>query len=554
MKMDAARQTTASWLPAIAATLIMVLVEMDLFMTPIATTALVQGFDTNSGMVQAAIALFSLVLASLCILGGKLGDIHGKKRVFVIGLVLYGISALITALSPSMLVMIAGFSVLRAVAVALAVPASVALIIANYDDTAQRGKAFALYGFGMMVAGLLAPLLMGFMADKLSWRIPFALEVPVVLVALVLARHMRETETVKVRVDVLGTVLAFLGIGAIVLGGILGGPYGWWDARRPFAIGDMAFNPLDLSPAAVLFAIAVLFIALLLNHVNRKDERGESPLFSMKLFDNRPFAVATVMAGIFFMLNGALPFVVPVFLLEAVGFDGAQTGAVMMVFMLGAMVASLASGQLVQRMQPRALMQLAMMLVVAGFLWLFVASTPSMTVVDGALPMLVVGLGFGVVVTQIPNVQLSALPAKLQGEGSGLAETTKAVGVGLGTAVIGSVMFGLALGGMVDKVATQVEVEITEKERSELIVQIEDETVPEDVEELVAEKAPNLEDLTREAYVEAFQTTLGVLMGVVLLALLVASFIPRVETEAMDEETRMAAQAEGRGRGVASPV
>ena len=107
---------------------------------------------------------------------------------------------------------LAGFSVLRAVAVALAVPASVALIIANYDDMAQRGKAFALYGFGIMVAGLLAPLLMGFVADKLSWRIPFALEVLVVLVALVLARHMRETETVKARVDVLGTVFTFLGI------------------------------------------------------------------------------------------------------------------------------------------------------------------------------------------------------------------------------------------------------------------------------------------------------------------------------------------------------
>ena len=339
-----------------------------------------------------------------------------------------------------------------------------------------------------------------------------------------------------------------------MLAGILGGSYGWWDARRPFSIGDMPFNPLDLSPTAVLFAVSVLFTALLLNHGYRKEERGAAPLFSLRLFDNRAFAVTTVMAGIFFMLNGALPFVVPVFLLEAVGFDGAQTGTVMMVFMLGAMVASLASGQLVHRMQPRALMQLAMTVVVAGFVWLFVASTPSMTVIDGALPMLVVGLGFGVVVTQIPNVQLSSLPAELQGEGSGLAETTKAVGVGLGTAVIGSVMFGLALGGMVDKVATQVEVEITEKERSELIVQIEDETVPEDVEELVAEQVPNLEDLTREAYVEAFQSTLGVLMGVVLLALLAASFIPRVETEATNERARLTAEAERRGRGVASPV
>ncbi len=109
-------QGKTSWLPAIAATLIMVLVAMDLFMTPIATTALVQEFDTRVVMVQAAIALFSLVLVSLCILGGKLGDIYGKKRVFTIGLVLYCISALITALSLSVLVSISEFPMLRSVA------------------------------------------------------------------------------------------------------------------------------------------------------------------------------------------------------------------------------------------------------------------------------------------------------------------------------------------------------------------------------------------------------------------------------------------------------
>jgi len=212
----------------------------------------------------------------------------------------------------------------------------------------------------------------------------------------------------------------------------------------------------------------------------------------------------------------------------------------MMVFMLGAIISSLASGQLVHRMQPRFLMQLAMTVVIVGLLWLFIACTPSMTVVDVALPMFVVGLGFGIVVTQVPNVQLSTLTAKLQGEGSGLAETVKAVGVGLGTAVIGSVMFGLALGGMVDLVAEQVNEELTAEERSELIIQVEDKTIPEDVEKLVATMAPNLEKLTRAAYVKAFQTTLGVLAGIVLLAIMFASFIPRVEVEEVDSRKHMA--------------
>ena len=108
-----AEQRKASWLPAIAATLVMVLVAMDLFMMPIATTALVEEFDTGAGMLQAAIALFSLV-ASFCILDGKLGDIYGEKRVFQIGLVLYGISALLL----SLLISISEFPMLRSVAAA----------------------------------------------------------------------------------------------------------------------------------------------------------------------------------------------------------------------------------------------------------------------------------------------------------------------------------------------------------------------------------------------------------------------------------------------------
>ena len=386
-----------------------------------------------------------------------------------------------------------------------------------------------------MVSGLLAPVLMGFMADKLSWRVPFGLEVLIVLVAVVLSRQITETPKVKTQVDGIGTVLAFLSFGAIVLGGMLGGPYGWWNMRRPFEVAGVSINPLDLSPAALLFAIGGVGIVLLTGHVNRREERGQAALFSMRLFDNRTYAVTTLMVVVFFLLNGALPFAVPVFLQEAVAFDGSQTGIVMAVFMIGALMASLGSGKLLAILQPRVLMQMALLVVVAGFFWLSTVVSPQLTVMTVALPMFVVGLGFGAVFAQVPNIQLSGLPAELQGEGSGLAETCKGIGVGLGTSLIGSVMFGLALGGMVDTVATQTRVELSADERGALIVQIEDDTVPLEVEQFVSDKVPNLEEIMRAAYVEAFQTTLGVLTGIVLAALLVASFIPRLKPQATRE-------------------
>jgi MFS family permease len=528
-----------SWMTAIAATLLIVLVSMDLFMMPVATSALVKAFNTNAGMVQGAISLFALLLAAMTILGGKLGDILGKKKVFMLGVGLYGVAAAVTALAPIPLVLIVGFSLIRSVAVALAVPASVALIIAGYANEGQRGQAFAIYGVGAMTAGLVAPLLMGFMADIVSWRVPFGLEVLIVLVAVVLSRQITETPKVKTQVDGIGTVLAFLSFGAIVLGGMLGGPYGWWNMRRPFEIAGMTLNPLNLSPAALLFAIGGVGIVLLTSHITRREDRKMPALFSMKLFDNRTYAVTTLMVVVFFLLNGALPFVVPVFLQEAVEFDGSKTGMVMAVFMIGALIASLSSGGLLVRLQPRLLMQVALLVIVAGFFWLSSVVSPRLGVLTVALPMFVVGLGFGTVFAQVPNIQLSGLPDALQGEGSGLAETCKGVGVGLGTSLIGSVMFGLALGAMVDTVALQTQVELSPKERATLILQIEDDTVPQEVEQFVTEKVPNLKEIMQAAYVQAFQTTLGVLTGIVLLALIVASFIPSLQTENDRKEKRV---------------
>lgn len=526
---DVSTQEKTDWIPALAATTTIVLVTMDLFMMPVAKTALSAEFGTNAHQVQAAISIFAIIYAGLCILGGKLGDMMGMKKIHLIGLSLYAVASLITALSPSFDILMVGFSVVRGLAVPLAVSASVALIIASYDNESRRGIAFSIYGLGMGGAGLLAPVLMGYMADNLTWRVPFGISAGIAILGVFLTLRVPETETREARFDVLGTVLTFIAIGAVILFGMLGSSYGWWDARRPFEFGGIAINPLGLSPVVPLYATAMIFASLAVSHVGRIEDRGGSPLFSLRLFDSRAFAATAVVVILFFLLVGALPFIVPIFLQDGVGFDGAKTGMVMTAFMVGSIIGGLTSGKLVSLMQPRFLLQLAMAVTASGMLWMVTVCSLSMTPAIAALPMAVVGLGFGVMTTQASNVLVSPLSPDLQGSGSGFAETAKAMGVGLGTAVIGSIMFTAALGGMVDKVAVEAGEQITEQERAELIVQIEDKRVPEEVERIVAERVPKLDELTRAAYVEAFQVTLGVLIAMVLLAFFIASFIPRIE-------------------------
>ena len=531
-------QKRASWGAAIAATLFIFALAMDQVMMPIATSAIVAELQTDTGMIQLAMALVSLVAAPLYIAGGKLGDINGKKRIFMVGLVLWGIGPLSAALAPSIAVLIGGWSLIKALGNVLAIPASIGLLIASYPDEGQRGQAFAIYGVGAVAAALVGPLLMGFSAEALSWRLPFGLLVALIAVTLLLAaRSMGETDKIEeARVDWGGTALTFFAVASVILGSMLGGRYGWFLARRPFALGGISINPLGLSPAPWLIGLGVVVAAILLARLNRMEEAqagsgSGQPLFSMKLFDNRTFSMAWITALLGFILAGAIPFLIPVFTQQALGFDGLQSGLVMIAFSVGSIILGFASGSLVQRLQARTLMQIFLLVTAAGLIWLVFRADVDMTLGSFLLPMFVIGAGWGVISAQIPNVQLSTLSAKLQGEGSGFAETGKELGIGLGTAVIASIMFSMAIGGFVDNVARQADIPLTVEERAESILLIEDETLPAEAMEAISQRVPNLEPLGKEAFVEGFQVALGVLVAVLLVALLAASFIPRVGTE-----------------------
>lgn len=325
---------------------------------------------------------------------------------------------------------------------------------------------------------------------------------------------------------------------------MLGGRYGWWLARRPFTLGVTQVNPLGLSPAPWLIAIGVVLAAILLARLYRMEEArtrsgDEQPLFSMKLFDNRTFFTSWSAALLGFILAGAIPFMIPVFTQQALGFDSLQSAIVMIIFSLGSIILGFASGKLLEMMQARTLMQVFLLVVALGLAWLAFAADVNMTLGSFVLPMFIIGAGWGVISSQIPNIQLSTLSPELQGEGSGFAETGKELGIGLGTAVIGSIMFSMAVGGFVDTVARQTNIPLTVQERAETILMIEDEALPEEAIEAVRQQVPNLEQLGNEAFVEGFQIALGVLVAIVLLSLLVASFIPKVDSERVTaEETK----------------
>lgn len=172
------------------------------------------------------------------------------------------------------------------------------------------------------------------------------------------------------------------------------------------ALGAFQINPLGLSPAPVLIALGLICATVLPVRLKRLEDRGGQPLFSMSLFDDRSFLVSSVIITIFSVLAGAIPFIAPIFLQQALGFEGVRAALIIMSFSFGSTILSLASGNLVHRMEPLTVMQMFLLVVVVETVMILGAASPDATLLHLMLPMMVVGAGFGAVHSQLRDTQM----------------------------------------------------------------------------------------------------------------------------------------------------
>jgi MFS family permease len=196
--------------------------------------------DSTVTDIQTAITLYTLVIAACMLIGGRLSDIWGRRVCFQGGVALYGLGALITALSPAFWVMITGWSILEGIASGLMIPPIYILISVSFDNLKDRARAFGLVSAMSAVALAAGPLLGGFFATYITWRASFATEVLVTILILYLSLRIVDVPArgPKPSLDVGGAVLSAAGLIAIVLGILQSRYYGWFSARKDFKIGD----------------------------------------------------------------------------------------------------------------------------------------------------------------------------------------------------------------------------------------------------------------------------------------------------------------------------
>ncbi|MBV8303456.1 MAG: MFS transporter [Acidimicrobiia bacterium] len=391
--------------------------------------------------VQTSITLFLLVMAALMIPGGKLTDRLGRKRCLTIGLTVYGIGALTSALAPGLGVLILGNSILEGVGTALLIPPVYILTTMLFDDVTARARAFGrISGMGGVGAAA-GPLLGGLIATAISWRAAFVFQALVIVVIVYLSRGITDPVPPDPTrsFDIVGAVLSAAGLVLVVMGILQADQNGW------------------LMLALILAGAAVL--ALFFRHVRVMERAGREPLLSTALFRNRTSNLGMITQNVqWFMLMGT-SFVVSAYLQVVRGYNPIQTGVIFTAATAGILASSLAAERWARKYRQRTLILVGFgtTAVGVGALLAMVKGSPSAWAFAPGL--LFIGLGLGMMLTPSVNVVQSSFPDEQQGEISGLSRSVSNLGSSLGTAVAGTILvadlggsahlgYGLAMGAV----------------------------------------------------------------------------------------------------------
>ena len=400
--------------------------------TAIATVA--KDLGTTVTGIQTAITLYTLVMASLMITGGKVGQMIGRKRAFAIGCIIYACGSLTTALSQNLTVLMIGWSGLEGLGAVLIMPAIVALVASNFGKP-DRPRAYGLVAAAGAIAAALGPLVGGLFTTYASWRWVFAGEVVIVLVILILTRRMQDTPAEEgARLDLVGTALSALGLGAIVLGILKAGTWGFVQPKPE------APAWLGLSPVIWLIFAGALVLVLFVWWEDRRIKDGQGALIDPAMLRNLQLRSGVMSFLFMFLIQAGIFFTVPLFLSVALGVSAVETGVRLLPLSLSLLLFAVGVPRLRPNASPRRVVRLGFIMLFAGLLLLVALLDDGVGPEIITWPLLLAGSGLGMMASQLGAVTVSSVPDEKSGEVGGLQNTGTQLGASIGTALAGAVL------------------------------------------------------------------------------------------------------------------
>ncbi|MCP2030643.1 EmrB/QacA subfamily drug resistance transporter [Okibacterium sp. HSC-33S16] len=427
------------WWGLLAISLGVALIIMDSTIVSVAVPSIVDDLGISSTEIQWVQEIYTLLFAALLLTWGRIADRVGRRRIMLIGVVIFLVASVVCALSGNGAVLIGGRA-LQGLGGSMILPTTLALLNANFHGR-ERGIAFAVWGSTIGGMAAIGPLAGGWLTENASWRWAFGINVPVgvlIIAGLLLfvAESAEAVTSAAQRLDVSGALLSILGFGALVFGLIEGRNYGWWVAEP-----EAPFDVAGLSPVPWAFLVAVAALTAFVLLERARTRAGKGVILDLSLFRISSFANGNITALIVSFGEFGLILSLPLWFQNVLGYTAFEAGLALVPLAAGSFLASGAVAGLARRFSPIVVVRMGLSLEILAIAALALLIRPDSTAWLTSPVLFVYGMGVGLATAQLTSVVLADVPVERSGQGSATQSTARQTGSALGIAVLGTAFF-----------------------------------------------------------------------------------------------------------------
>jgi EmrB/QacA subfamily drug resistance transporter len=435
------KPTPRQWLSLVILSLSLGIIILDASVVNVTLPAIRKEFNATLVDLEWISATYAVVYGSFIITWGRLGDMLGRRRIFMAGIATFIIGSSMVGFANSIGMIILGRAV-QGMGAAMSSPATLSILSATFTGRA-RGVAFGVWGATAGIGGVLGPLLGGWFTTNVTWQWAFLINIPIGIIAIIgsllFVDESRDTST-KHSIDVIGIILITVGLATAIFGLTEGQTYGWVTPKLTFTVGSFTWPTGGISLSMTMFIVAVVFIATFVLYETFLSRRGREPLFDFSLlrfpaFRFGLFTVAIVALGEFGIL-----FIMSLYFQGVRGLTAFETGVTLLPFAIGSFITAPLAGLFASRFGPKWVVTIGMLTEAIAIFLLSLVIQPDTSQLVFVPIFLLYGLGLGLAIAQLTNVVLSDIPPQNYGEGSGANNTLRQVGAAIGVSILGAVL------------------------------------------------------------------------------------------------------------------
>ncbi|MFI6490870.1 DHA2 family efflux MFS transporter permease subunit [Streptomyces sp. NPDC050564] len=454
------------WLGLVAVSLGVALIVVDITIVNVILAPIIEDLSIDSAEAQWIQESYAIAFAALLLLAGRLADLHGARKIFVMGLVVFGVTSLVAAVAPNGGILILARA-LQGIGGAMILPTSLALVNSTFTGKA-RGQAFAIWGSTIGAAAAVGPLLGGWLAD-ISWRWAFGINIP--LVALIIAGavvYLSESPRARGRVDGIGGVLSAIGLGLLAFALIEGRTYGWLITTESLDIGGFSWSG-GPSPVLVSFIVSAVTLWAFWRRQAALGRNSGAPLMDVKLFSIPSFRNGNVVTLIVGLGEFGVIAVLPLWLQFTLDYSAFEAGLALVALAVGSFFASGASFGMAATVPPLSQVRIGLVLEAGGLVMLGLIAATDTSWWAIAIALFIYGIGVGFATAQVTNIVLVDVPPQSAGQGSGVQSAARELGSALGIAVLTTLFFSTLATDLSDRL-TDSGLKATEADRFSSVV------------------------------------------------------------------------------------